>query len=70
MNATQNRSADHGATEVRHASYVIDALCDLLRAASGEPVSSISVLTLLEPVRDELHQAYDAIGRVQKPRIK
>ena len=56
---------DPGTDRVRHASYMIDALCDLLKASNGEPVASISVLTLLEPVRDELHQVCDAIERAK-----
>lgn len=49
--------------QVQRASYVTDALYDLLRAANGEKVSAISVMTLLEPLRDGLHTACDTIDR-------
>ena len=52
--------------QVQHASYSIDALCDLLRAANGEPISAVSMLTLLEPMRDGLHSACDQLERARR----
>lgn len=55
--------------QVQHTSYGIDALCDLLRAASGEKISAISMLTLLEPMRDGLHSACDQLERARRGRL-
>lgn len=52
--------------QVQHTSYGIDALCDLLRVANGEPISAVSVLTLLEPMRDGLHSACDQLERARR----
>lgn len=49
--------------QVQRASYVTDALYDLLKAANGERISAISVMTLLEPLRDGLHTACDTLDR-------
>lgn len=49
--------------QVQRASYVTDALYDLLKAANGERISAISILTLLEPLRDGLHTACDTLDR-------
>ena len=57
------------ADQVQRASYVTDALCDLLRAANGERISATSVLTLLEPMRDGLHSACDQLDRTQRGRL-
>lgn len=53
------------AEQVQRASYVTDALYDLLKAANGERISAISVMTLLEPMRDGLHTACDTIDRAK-----
>lgn len=55
--------------QVQQASHVIDALCDLLRATNGEKISAISVLTLLEPMRDDLHSACDRLERARRGRL-
>ncbi len=57
------------ADQVQRASYVTDALCDLLKAANGEKISAISVLTLLEPMRDGLHSACDQLDRTRRGRL-
>ena len=49
--------------QVQRASYVTDALYDLLKAANGERISAISIMTLLEPLRDGLHTACDTLDR-------
>lgn len=54
--------------QVQRASYVTDALYDLLRAANGERISATSVLTLLEPMRDGLHSACDQLDRAKRGR--
>lgn len=54
------------ADQVQRASYVTDALYDLLRAANGERISATSVLTLLEPMRDGLHNACDQLDRARR----
>lgn len=54
------------ADQVQRASFVTDALYDLLRAANGERISAISVLTLLEPMRDGLHSACDQLDRARR----
>ncbi len=51
------------AEQVRRASYSLDALCDLLQAGAAEKIPAVSVLTLLEPLRDSLHATCDRIDR-------
>ena len=52
--------------QVQHTAYGIDALCDLLQAANGETIPAISVLTLLEPMRDGLHLACGWLERAEQ----
>lgn len=57
-------------TELDNASTQVDALCDLLQAASDRPVNASSIHALLEPVARRLNAVAGDLADCAEPRAK